>query len=123
MDELRRIYVERAMAEIDRTMAEMADSHLNALATILLPPSGIIPEIRDPCLLSSWGKALQAAKSKPAIEAKTLMTKNDSEAVRVGRVRQLWNARPYAERTGTQVLMFLPLAGKALSRFAQTWRG
>lgn len=34
------------------------------------------------------------------------MTKNDSEAVRVARVRQLWNARPYAERAGTQVLMF-----------------
>lgn len=45
-------------------------------------------------------------ESNPTIEAKTLMTKNDSEAVRVARVRQLWNARPYAERTGTQVLMF-----------------
>ena len=35
MEELRRIYVGRAMAEIDRAMAEMADSHLNALASIL----------------------------------------------------------------------------------------
>lgn len=38
LDELRRIYVGRAMAEIDRTMTEMADSHLNALPTILLAP-------------------------------------------------------------------------------------
>jgi hypothetical protein len=33
-------------------------------------------------------------------------SKNDPEAVRVARVRQLWNARPYANRTGTEVLIF-----------------
>jgi hypothetical protein len=36
------------------------------------------------------------------------MAKNDPEAVRVARVRQLWKARPIKreQRTGTEILVF-----------------
>lgn len=63
--------------------------------------------------------ALRGESRKLGFEDGHMATKKDSEVVRVSRVRQLWLAREPKQRTGNDVLIFLRMAGAALTRIAQ----